>query len=1044
MTTAELLCASCGNTIRQNAKFCDECGTPTRPPSAAEYKQVTVLFADVVHSMDIASAVGPERLREIMTELVRRSTIVVQRYGGTVDKFTGDGIMALFGAPVALEDHAFRACLAALEIQEQVERLPGIDLQVRIGLNSGQVIAGDVGAGPGSYTAIGEHVGMAQRMESAAPAGGVMLSESTARLVEISAVLGSPEMVYVKGFDAAVAARRLLSTASERAERNQPSLVGRTWEMNTVAGLIDEAIGGAGCVVSILGPAGIGKSRLTLEAANRANAHGMDVVTTYCESHANDVPFHAVARLLREAMRVNDLDASSARAVIRARVVDADPEDLLLLDDLLGIADADRPKVVIEPGARQRRLTALINALTLSRTTPTLFVIEDVHWIDEISESMLAGFLTVIPQSRSVVLLTYRPEYQGALTRVPAAQAVALRPLSDTHISGLIRELLGADSTVTGLAEHIAEKAAGNPFFAEEIVRDLAGRDVLYGNPGAYRLRGQVTDVSVPPTLQATISARIDRLTSAAKQTLSAAAVIGARFGPELLRELDIEPDLDELLAAELIDQVKFTRDGEFAFRHPLVRTVAYESQLKAARAELHRRLANLIESRNPETVDENAALIAEHLEAAGDLHAAFNWHMRAGTWLTNRDLTSARLSWEHARAIADALPADDPQRVPMRIAPRTLLCLSMFRAGGTMDDVGFEELRVLASEAGDKVSLAMAMAGQVGALIVHARFTEASSLASEYADLLEAIGDPTLTVALLYAAIAAKSVTGELTESIRLSQRIIELADGDPTMGNLVIGSPLATALTLRGAVGASLGDPGWRDDVECGMQMARTADPPMWATMGVFKYGCLVAGALPADAEALRETAELLSVAERSGDDFTLAGARYCRGLTLVRQAGSERDEGFALLALVREAAVEERFTMAVIPIIDTESAAEKLRLGDVDGAVELSRNILEAIAEWGRGDFLSPVVAVFVESLLCRGADADLREAEAAVKRLAVQLAEPRGVFHELYLLRLRALVARANGDEAGYREFANRYLAMADSVGFEPHVAVARAM
>ena len=242
MTTAGFACATCGTELRPAAKFCDECGSPTKASAAsAEYKQVSVLFADAVHSMDIAAAVGAERLREIMGELVERAAAVVQRYGGTVDKFTGDGIMAVFGAPVALEDHAFRACLAALGIQDEAKRMAGgvaerdgIDLRLRVGLNSGQVIAGEIGSGALGYTAIGEQVGMAQRMESVAPPDGVMLSESTARLVEGAVVLAEPEMVHIKGPLEPVPAHRLIATSADQHTRSDPTLVGRTWELNTV------------------------------------------------------------------------------------------------------------------------------------------------------------------------------------------------------------------------------------------------------------------------------------------------------------------------------------------------------------------------------------------------------------------------------------------------------------------------------------------------------------------------------------------------------------------------------------------------------------------------------------------------------------------------------------------------------------------------------------------------------------------------------------------------------------------------------------------
>jgi class 3 adenylate cyclase len=259
MTTVAA-CRTCGTEPLENARFCHGCGSPVQDGDArAEYKQVTVLFADVVHSMDIAAAVGPERLREIMAELVNITTTVVKRYGGTVDKFTGDGIMAVFGAPVALEDHAVRACLAALGVQEEagrlaaeVERRDGVTLQLRVGLNSGQVIAGEIGSGALGYTAVGEPVGLAQRMESVAPPGGVMLSASTARLVEGALALGAAELVQIKGADAPVPARRLLGMGEghRAAWRAESNLVGRRWEMSAVEGLLERAIDGHGAVVA--------------------------------------------------------------------------------------------------------------------------------------------------------------------------------------------------------------------------------------------------------------------------------------------------------------------------------------------------------------------------------------------------------------------------------------------------------------------------------------------------------------------------------------------------------------------------------------------------------------------------------------------------------------------------------------------------------------------------------------------------------------------------------------------------------------------------
>ena len=239
---------------------------------------------------------------------------------------------------------------------------------------------------------------------------------------------------------------------------------------------------------------------------------------------------------------------------------------------------ATPPLPVIDPDARRRRLTVLLNTAAAARTSPAVYVIEDVHWIDEVSEAMLAEFAAVVPQTRALLLLTSRPEYGGRLNRLPSSHRIAIAPLDDSDSFALAAELLGSDSSVVALIERIADGAAGNPFFAEEIIRDLAERGAVDGEPGAYVFRRAAADLRVPASLQATIAARIDRLNPKAKRTLNAAAVVGARFDADSLIDLVKDVDLAELITAELIDQVTFTGRGEYAFRHPMIRTVAYES----------------------------------------------------------------------------------------------------------------------------------------------------------------------------------------------------------------------------------------------------------------------------------------------------------------------------------------------------------------------------------------------------------------------------------------------------------------------------------
>jgi class 3 adenylate cyclase len=1058
LTATGLLCGSCGIELPPDSRFCNKCGVPvTQAAQSAEYKQVTVLFADVVHSMDIAAAVGAERLREIMAELVNRSSAVVQRYGGTVDKFTGDGIMAVFGAPVALEDHAVRACLAALGVQDEAKRLAdevhrcdGADLRLRIGLNSGQVIAGVIGSTSLGYTAIGEQVGMAQRMESVAAPGGVMISASTARLVEAAAGLAEPEFVQIKGVDKPVAAQRLLGMAERhrRIERVESNLVGRRWEMSAVEGLLDRAVGGHGAVVGVVGQPGLGKSRLVREMSAMAGRRGVEVFTAFCESHTSQVPFHAVARLLRAATGVENLDGQAARDRVRDRVPDADPQDLALFDDLLGIADPDTPLPPIDPDARRRRLTTLVNAASLARETPAVYVIEDAHWIDEVSESMLADFFTVIPQTPSLVSITYRPEYEGALTRMHGTQTIALAPLSDPESSALVGELLGPDSSVVGLGQTIAERAAGNPFFAEEIVRELAERGVLCGQPGEYRSTAEEADVNVPATLQATIAARIDRLPPEAKRTLSAAAVIGSRFDLDLLTVLGIEPAVADLVGAQFIDQVKFTRQPEFVFHHPLIRAVAYEAQLKSDRADVHRRLASAIEQRDHDAVGEHAALIAEHLEAAGDLRSAHAWHMRAGAWSNNRDIRAARISWERARRVAEALPANDPERTAMRIAPRTALCSTTWRVGLGVADTGFDELRELCCSAGDDLSLAIAMYGQLLGLGFEHRHREASVLASEQFRLIEESPDALRAVGVMDGAVLAKLWAGEAVEAYRFAQWCIDLVGNDPAKGMTTgFGSPLAVSLLYRGLAGYSLGRPDWHNDIRSAIAMQRSVDTH-GVTLPVLIYVAyargILTGAQLADDEAVQETAEAVRIAEERGDDVYLELAHIAQGLVLSRRATvAERDVALEVLRRARDAQVLQRHlvyaTMADIRIAELTAEA-----GEVQGAIESARSIVDRLFENGEMFLRGVATAALVESLLRRGSGTDVQEAAAAIERLAAVPTDPGFVLNEIPLLRLRALLAQAHGDDTAYRDYRDRYRAMATSLGFEGHMQWAEAM
>ncbi|OBF34218.1 hypothetical protein A5724_16805 [Mycobacterium sp. ACS1612] len=1052
-------CRRCGSEPRAGARFCDACGSPIATvANHAEHKQVTVLFVDVQRSMDLAAALGPERLREVMGDIFNRCGAVIQRYGGTVEQFTGDGVMALFGAPIALEDHAIRACVAALEIQKEAGRLAEevmhrdrMPVALRVGLNSGDVVFGQIGSSSDSYTAFGSPVGMAQRMESVAPAGGVMISESTARLVEHIAVLDEPSLVDIKNVAQPVPARRLRGMLASRAVagRREATLVGRDDEIRSVTTIVGETIRGKGSVVNLVGPAGIGKSRFCRELVKIAQTAGMQTVSSFCESHASEAPFGVVTKLLRDVMQISDDERETGRVMLRSRFRNAAPDDLLLLEDLVGVRETAVAVPNISAEARRRRLAALIGASVMSPDTPTGYVIEDVHWIDPASEALLVDLLASNPARRAMVVITYRPEYGGVLSQLPGAASIELAALDDSAAWEMTTELIGSHPSVTGLAANIIEHSAGNPFYVQEIVREFAERKVIVGNRGAYRRQLDIADISVPPTLQATIGARIDRLTPAAKRTLNAAAIIGSRFAVDLLDAVlgDTEESgptvLAELVHSELIDQLVFTPPAEYGFRHPLVRTVAYESQLKTARAQLHRRLAATLEHRHATAADDIAAVIARHLEAGGDIREAFNWHMRAGNWFTNRDIGAARNSWQRAKALADELATDDPDRRWMRTVPRALLCGSTWRAGGGLADTGFEELRALCTRPEDQVPLAMGMAGYLSQLAVVGRIREASNAAAEYVGLIDSIDQPGLTVGMLYPAIHAKYEAAEMADVERLAQRVVDLAQGDPTKGNFLTGSPLAYATGMVASARCAFGLPGWREGFDRAIEISRV-DPTTYVSMVMFKFVLgIPCGALLADTGAQRDSAEALQIAERCSEDFALHSAELTRAIVLLAASDGDHALGLDLLEKARSAAVNEDFMMAKVPTIDVQLAAQKARVNDLDGAIELSRHVIASQLETGGALDLPTGTGVLVESLLARSGIGDLDEACIAVERLAAAKG-PGFTLYALPVLRMQAMLASAQGDEQWYRNHAERYLAAARAAQFRGHEACARRM
>jgi adenylate cyclase len=877
-------------------------------------------------------------------------------------------------------------------------------------------------------------------MESVAPPGGVMLSESTAHLVEHTAVLADTELVSIKGKDDPVSARRLLAIEPRHALAGgtESHLFGRRWEMAALEAMVDRAIGGRGGVVNVEGPPGIGKSRMARETTMLAAARGVEVFWTFCESHARDIPFQVVARLLRAGRGVADLDGEAARARVREQVPDADPQDLLLLDDLLGIADPEVPLPQIDPDARRRRLTALINTVSLARTEPALYLIEDAHWIDAVSESMLADFLTVIARTPSMVLITSRPEYEGALTRVLGAQTIALAPLVDSDTAALIGELLGSDPSVGELAAIIAERAAGNPFFAEEMVRELAQRGVLTGEHGKYVCQTDVAGLSVPATVQAAIAARIDRLDTAAKRTLNAASVIGARFGAELLAALVIDAVVDELLGAELIDQVRFTPSAEYAFRHPLIRAVVYESQLSVNREQTHRMLAAAIEARDRSAADENAALIATHLEAAGELAESCRWHLRAAEWLRPRDLPAARAQWEDARRIADELPDDHDDVVSLRIAPRTMLISTTLYVGSAADiDERYREFRDLTTQTGDLTSLAIATAGLIFSFAVNDnRVTQAAALASELEDVVSHIDCDAETRSIILNAVAfVRFANCEFDAALKVIGAIHALSTDVPAGELISANALLGTIETCAGRYEQG------RRRVREELERAHALQSVHYMSILVYFVVTTALGVDQAD-EKLDDVREALRRAESFGAISGIIIAQLACGKVLLRAGDAALNEAIDVLHKAHANIQKHQSLTIALPVVDADLAIDAARHGRIDEAIDELRSTFALHMAGGSRVFVGCAGEALVGLLIERGSTSDLTEAHRIVDHW--QDRRPGIPALDLWWLKSQALLAKVGGDSEGYAKLATQYLELCERLDARGRLDAARQM
>jgi class 3 adenylate cyclase len=669
-----------------------------------ERKQVTVLFADLKGSMELLADRDPEEARELLDPVLERMIEAVHRYEGTVNQVMGDGIMALFGAPIAHEDHAVRACYAALRMQETVtrygdelQRSHGVPVQIRVGLNAGAVVVRVIDSSLHmDYTAVGQTTHLAARLEQMAKPGSVLTTGETLRLAEGFVQVKTLGPVAVKGLADRVEVFELVGAASTRtrlqafAARGLTRFVGRQVELEALRQALERAGTRHGQVVAVIGEPGVGKTRLVYEFTRSHHTHGWLVLESSSVSYGKATAYLPVRDLLKAYFQIDDRDdGRKMREKLTGKLLTLDaalgptlPAFLTLLD----VPVEDRHWQDLDPTQRRQRILEAIKGLLLreSQVQPLLLVFENLHWIDAETQAVLDRLIDSLPTARLLLLVNYRPEYQHGWGNKTYYTQLRLDPLPPASAEALLQGLLGDDPCLVPLTRLLIERTEGNPFFLEESVRALVETGVLVGERGAYRLAKSLESMQVPATVHAVLAARIDRLPPEEKRLLQTAAVIGTEVPFTLLQaivelsEEELRRGLGHLQAAEFLYETSLFPELEYTFKHALTHEVTYGSLLLERRRALHARIVAASERLYADRLTEQAERLAQHAfrGEVWDKAVAYCW--QAGTKAYARSaLREVVACCEQALAALTHLPASratQAQAIDLRLDLRTAL----------------------------------------------------------------------------------------------------------------------------------------------------------------------------------------------------------------------------------------------------------------------------------------------------------------------------------------------------------------------------------
>jgi class 3 adenylate cyclase/tetratricopeptide (TPR) repeat protein len=998
----------------------------SRAALEGERKVVTVLFADVRGSMELLSGRDPEEARRVLDPLLEHMIEAVHRYEGTVNQVMDDGIMALFGAPLAHEDHALRACYAALRMQEMVQQYGqgarqagGSPIQIRAGLNSGEVVVRSIGSDLRmDYTAVGATTHLAARMEQLAAPGTILMTRHTAALTEDFVRLVPRGPMDVKGlgeplevFELA-AARPVQSRLHAAVGRGLTRLVGRGADLALLHRALDRAVDKHGQVVAVVGDPGVGKSRLAWELTRSPRTRGWLALETAAVSYGKTRSYLPIVDLLKRYFQIDPRDDApkiDAKVTGKLPSLNLAPETtrpplLTLLD--VPVEDPEWGRLA--PAQRRRRTLEALRALLLgeSQVQPLLLVVEDLQWIDPESQALLEALVDSARIARMLLIVTYRPEYAHAWAGNNHYQEIRLDVLAPGPVDELLDTLVGADAGLGPLKRLLIERTEGNPFFLEEAVRALVETATLIGTRGAYRLTAPVESLPLPATAQSVTAARIDRLEPEDKRLLQAASVVGRTVPLALLQvvaqdlgeEEQLRDGLDRLETADFLVEAQIFPELEYAFKHALTHEVAYGSLLGERRVALHATLVEAHERVYADRLAEHVERLAHHATRGQLWDQAVTYGHAAGRRCIERSTyRTAQLYLEDALAATQRLP-EGPERLARAIDVLLDLRVALLADGERFR--AFERLLEadeLAARLGDRNRMAIVATRAMHLMWLAGQTEQAREYRRRALEHVEALSEPTREIAAHNILAAVALFWAEYSRVETHASRVIDLLGGNHARAR---GDGLVfPAVTVRGVLAAA------------------------WAEQGRF-------------ASALRMGEEAVGIAESLHHPHSLAQAIAYLAYVHQRRAGYAEVEALCRRGIAL--AVQDAGTILEVPMLRAFLGHTLVHSGAVEEGLQSIKDGIQAQTAIGVRAGLAAPVSLLSDALLVAGRlNEAVTEAERA-RALAADCGERRGdaTYHQL----IGDIAARRDPPaselaEASYRQA----VALATELGLRPVVA-----